>query len=227
MFQNPISRPSCQKWRKTITTQKVLVTQSSNIMHCDWHTRNLYVQIFKPLWTLFPCWIWCFFIFCQGEFRNAWMSVWPTVSPNVMMTWQSTALDHQMPIPGVQFLKNYNFRQTFHILLILTEKCFFSFLSRGVKETAKNFTFCWFWLGEMSSKLLEWYVLRVWGMPNPMSQVLSLCDKQFLKNHNFRQTFHILLILTEKNALKLLEWCVFRVQGVPNPMALVLSLYDM
>ena len=151
MFQNPISRPSCQKWRKTITTQKVLVTQSSNIMHCDWHTQNLYVQIFKPLWTLFPCWIWCFFIFCQGEFRNAWMSVWPTVSPNVMMTWHSTALDHQMPIPGVQFLKNYN----------------------------------------------------------------------------FRQTFHILLILTEKNALKLLEWCVFRVQGVPNPMAPVLSLYDM
>ena len=26
---------------------------------------------------------------------------------------------------------------------------FFSFLSGGVKQTAKNFTFCWFWLGKM------------------------------------------------------------------------------
>ena len=35
-------------------------------------------------------------------------------------------------------------------------------------------------------------------MPNAMPQVLSLCEKQFLKNHNFRQKFHILLILTGK-----------------------------
>ena len=59
-----------------------------------------------------------------------------------------------------------------------------------------------------------------------MPQVLSLCNKQFLKNHNFRQKFHILLILTGKNASKWLEWCIFRVWGMPNPMALVVSLYD-
>ena len=40
------------------------------------------------------------------------------------------------------------------------------------------------------------------------------------------QKFHILLILSGKNALKWLEWCIFRVQGVPNPMAQVSSLYD-
>ena len=59
-----------------------------------------------------------------------------------------------------------------------------------------------------------------------MLQVLSLCNKWFLKNDNFRQKFHILLILTGKNASKLLEWHVFRVQGMPNLMAFVASLYD-
>ena len=40
IFQNPVSKPSCQKSRKTIITQKVLVTQGFNIMHCDWHTQK-------------------------------------------------------------------------------------------------------------------------------------------------------------------------------------------
>ena len=35
-------------------------------------------------------------------------------------------------------------------------------------------------------------------MPNPMVQVSSLYNNWFLKNHNFRQKFHILLILTGK-----------------------------
>ena len=37
---NPVPKPSCQKSRKTIITQKVLVTQSSNILHCNWHTQK-------------------------------------------------------------------------------------------------------------------------------------------------------------------------------------------
>ena len=96
--------------------------------------------------------------------------------------------------------------------------------SGGVKETAKisHFVDCdW----ENAWKWLEWHVFRVWGMLNPMLQVLSLCNEQFLKKHNFRQKFHILLILTGKNALKVLEWCIFRVQGMLNPMALVASLW--
>ena len=81
--------------------------------------------------------------------------------------------------------------------------------------------------GKNASKWLEWHIFRLQGMPNPMPQVLHLCNKQFLKNHNFRQKIHILLILTGKNASKLFEWHIFRVQGMPNPMALLASLYNM
>ena len=51
---------------------------------------------------------------------------------------------------------------------------------------------------ENALKWLEWCIFRVQGMPNPMVQVSSLYDKWFLKNQNFRQKFHILLILTGK-----------------------------
>ena len=161
MFQNPISRPSSKKWRKTIT-QKVLVTQSSNMVHCDQHTQKPVcadLEAFSNTFFLFK--LTFFQFFCQEEFRK---------------------------------------QPKFHILLILT--------------------------GKNASKWLEWCIFRVQSMPNPMPQVLGLCDKQFLKNHNVRQKFCILLILTGKYALKLLEWHIFRVQGVPNPMALLLSLYD-
>ena len=70
---------------KLFITQKVLVTQSSNIVHCNWHTQKLYLQIFKPLWTLF----------CYTNWH------------------------------------------------------FFYFLSGGIKQTVKIFTFCWFWLEKM------------------------------------------------------------------------------
>ena len=155
LFQNPISWPSHKKCRRTIITQKVLVTQSSNTVHCDRHTQ-------KPLCT-----------------------------------------DLQ------------TFANTFSLYKLML---FFSFLSGGVKETA-NISHCLDFDWEKASKWLEWHIFKVQGMPNPMLQVLSLCNKQFLKNHNFRQKFHILFILTGKNASK------FRVWGMPNPKALV-SLYD-
>ena len=102
---------------------------------------------------------------------------------------------------------------------------FFSFLSGGAQKTAK-FHILLILAGKNASKWLEWCIFRVGGMPNPMPQVSSLCDKWFLKNHNFRQNFYIFLILTGRNASKLLEWSVFRVWGMLNPMALVVSLYD-
>ena len=40
MLQNAMPKPSCQKSRKTIVTEKVLVTQSSDIVHCNWHTQK-------------------------------------------------------------------------------------------------------------------------------------------------------------------------------------------
>ena len=161
MFQNPMPKPSCQKSRKTIITQKVLLTQSSNIVHCNWHTQ-------KPICADFQA-----------------------------------------------------FSNTFSLFKLM----FFHFLSGGVKQRAKNFTFCWFWLGKMHQNGLSGTYLG-FEVCQIQWQVLSLYDKQFMKNHNFRQKFHILLILTGKNALKWLEWCIFRVQGMPNPMALVSSLYD-
>ena len=71
MFQNSISWPSHNKCRKTIIIQKVLVTQSCNIVHCNWHTKNpicAYLQVFVntlSLWILMV-----FSVFCQGEFRK-------------------------------------------------------------------------------------------------------------------------------------------------------------
>ena len=38
----------------------------------------------------------------------------------------------------------------------------------GVKQTAKKFTFCWFWPRQNTFKKLERCIYRVWGLPNPM-----------------------------------------------------------
>ena len=122
MFQNPIFRPSHKKCRETIITQKVLVTQSSDIVHCNQHTpKPIYTNLQTFANTFSLCKL-TFFSFLLGEFRK---------------------------------------QSKFHILLIL--------------------------IGINALKWLQWHLFRVWGMLNPMPQVLSLCDKQFLKNHNFRR----------------------------------------
>ena len=87
IFQNPMHKPSSQKSRKASITQKVLVTQSSNIVNCDWHTQKPTCSNFQSFLNTFPCSNWRFF--------------------------------------------------------------FFHFWSGWLKQTAKNFTFCWFWLGKM------------------------------------------------------------------------------
>ena len=81
-------------------------------------------------------------------------------------------------------------------------------------------------MGTNALKWLEWCVFRVQRVPNPMVQISSLYDKQFLKYQNFRQKFHILLILMGTNTSTWLEWCIFRVQGMLNPMAQVSSLHN-
>ena len=68
MFQNPMPKPSCQKSRKAIITQNVLLTQSSNIVHCDQHTQKPICAHFQAFSNTFsPVQIDVFFIFCQGE----------------------------------------------------------------------------------------------------------------------------------------------------------------
>ena len=93
---------------------------------------------------------------------------------------------------------------------------------------AKISTFCWFWLGTNALKLLECCThvrFEAYSKSNTAG-FESLCNKWFLKKNTISQKFHILLILTGKNALKLLEWCILRVWGMPNPMVLVASPYN-
>ena len=54
MFQNPMPKPSCQKSGKTIITQKVFVTQSSNIVHSDQHTQTPICGDFQAFSNTFP-----------------------------------------------------------------------------------------------------------------------------------------------------------------------------
>ena len=81
--------------------------------------------------------------------------------------------------------KNQNFRQKFHILLILT--------------------------GKNASKWLEGHIFRVWDLPNPVALVSNLCNKQFLWNQNLDKNLTFCWILTAKNASKWIEWYLFRV----------------
>ena len=155
MFQNPM-----HKKKINIITQKVLVTQSSNMVHCNWHTQKPICADMQAFLNTFPCSNWCFFIFCQGELRK---------QPKFTFCWFWLGKMHQNGFSGVYLgfeacriqCQNQNFRQKFHILLILT--------------------------GKNDLKWLEWHIFRVWSMPTPMALVLSLYNKLFLKNHNFRK----------------------------------------
>ena len=83
MFENSVPKPSCQNSRKTNITQKVLVTQSSNIVHCNWHTQRPICANFQAFLNTFPCWNWCFFIFCLREFSKQ-----PNISHFVDCDWE-------------------------------------------------------------------------------------------------------------------------------------------
>ena len=69
-FQNPMSKPSCQKSRKTIITQKVLVTQSSNIVHCNLHTQKPICVKFQTYSNTLPLLKLTFFNFMSGGVKQ-------------------------------------------------------------------------------------------------------------------------------------------------------------
>ena len=105
MFQNPRSTPSCHKSTKTIITQKVLVTQSSNIVHCNWHTKNQYVQIFKLFEHFFLVQIEHFLIFfVRRSSTNSHnfhiLLILTGKITQVNQTYVSTGLGLQMPLLG-------------------------------------------------------------------------------------------------------------------------------
>ena len=77
MFQNPMSKPSSQKSRKTIITQKVLVKQSSNIVCCDLHTQKLICVNFYTFSNSFFLLKLTFFNLLSGELsKQPKMSLW-------------------------------------------------------------------------------------------------------------------------------------------------------
>ena len=88
---------------------------------------------------------------------------------------------------------------------------FFHFLSGGVKQTAKLFTFCWFWLGNMHQNGLSGTYLgfeacqiqwcRFWVSTIRGSWKIKISGKNF--------TFCSFWL--EKNASEWLKWHVFRV----------------
>ena len=75
MFQNPMPKPSCQKFRKTLIIQKVHVTQSSIIMHCDWHTQKTYMCRFSSLSNTFSLYKLTFFHFLSGGAQQTVLTV--------------------------------------------------------------------------------------------------------------------------------------------------------
>ena len=63
MFQYPMSKTSCQTSRKAFITQNVLGTQSSNIVHCHWHTQKPISADFQAFLNTFSLLKLMFFLF--------------------------------------------------------------------------------------------------------------------------------------------------------------------
>ena len=121
MFQNPISWPSHNKCRKTIITQKVLVTQSCNKVHCNWHTQKPIcadLQVFVKTLSLWKLML--FSVFVRGQFRKQWKIhiCWFWLGTMHWNSLSSTYLGFEVcQIQWQRFMLH-----KFHILLILTGK---------------------------------------------------------------------------------------------------------
>ena len=140
MFQNPISWPSHKKCRKNIITQKLLVTQSSNIVHCNRHYPKTYMCTFASLCKHFsPVQIDNFSGFCQGSWGNSQNFTF------VDFDWENASKWPECCIFRVQGM------------LIQCHRFQVSAISSSWKITiwGKNFTFCWFWLGKMHQNCLS------------------------------------------------------------------------
>ena len=174
MFQNPIPTPSCHKSRKPSQLKKYLSHKVLTQFIVISIPKNPYVQIFKPFWTLCPCTNWCFFFhFLSGGVKQT--------AKLFTFCWFWLGNMHQNGLSGTYL--------GFEACQIQWCRFWVSTIrgSWKIKISGKNFTFCSFWLEKNASEWLKWHVFRVSGMPNPMAQVSSLYDKQFLKNQNFRR----------------------------------------
>ena len=134
MFQNPVPKPSCQKFRKTIITEKVLITQSSNIVHCNWHTQKPVCANFQAFWNTFPCSDWCFFHCLSGGVQQT--------AKNFTFCGFWLGKMHWNGLSGAYL--------GFEACWIQWYRFQVSMISGSWKITilGKKFTFCWFWLGK-------------------------------------------------------------------------------
>ena len=98
--------------------------------------------------------------------------------------------------------------------------------SGQVKQTAKNFTFCWFWLGKMhwnglSGTYLGFEACQIQWCRFQVSMISGSWNIK-ISGKNFTFCWFWLGKMHQNG----LSGAYFRVQGMPNPMALVSSLYD-
>ena len=99
MFQNPMPKPSCQKFRKTFITEKVLVTQSSDIVYCDLNTRKTCLCRFSSLLEyFFPVQIDVFFSFCVWRSSVNWHKFHILAYPKTSLCRFSSLLEHFSPV---------------------------------------------------------------------------------------------------------------------------------
>ena len=97
------------------------------------YPNNLYVQIFKPFWTLLPCLNWHFFHFF----------VWGSYSQIFHILLILTGKMHWNGLSCAYL--------GFEVCWIQWHRFQVSMISGSwkIKIWGKNFTFCWFWLGKM------------------------------------------------------------------------------
>ena len=138
MFQNPMPKPSCQKFRKTFITEKLLVTQSSDIVYCDLNTEKPVCADFQAFWNTFSLFKLMFLFICVRR-----SSVNRHKFHILLILTDIVHCDRHTRNLSVQIFK------PFEILFPCSNWCFFHFVFGGVQETGINFTFCWFWQGKM------------------------------------------------------------------------------
>ena len=135
MFQNPMPNPSYYKSRKT------LINSKGTCHTMFWHSAlwlaypKIYICQFSSLFKHFSLFkLMSFSFFCQGEFIKL-----SKISNLLILTGKM----HQNGLSGAHI--------GFKVCQIQWHRFQVSTLSGfwEIKNSGKNFTFCWFWLGKM------------------------------------------------------------------------------
>ena len=141
-----VSKPSYQISRKPIMSQKVLVTQSSNIVHCDWHFKKPIRAWFSSLSKHLSLHKLTFFSFFIGGLK------W--TGKNFPFCWFWLRKMHHNGLSGTYL--------GFEVCQIQWHSYQVSSISHSceIKIWGKYFTFCWFWLEKSASEWLEWHIFE-------------------------------------------------------------------